>query len=69
MKKLIKRVYATTEPVTNSIDDYTFTADNVVEILSQIRELKDRDIALEATPGGKVQLIVDDDLYKVLVSL
>jgi len=67
MKKLIKRVYATTEPVTNSIDDYTFTADNVVEILSQIRELKDRDIALEATPGGKVQLIVDDDLYKVFV--
>lgn len=67
MKKLIKRVYATTEPVTNSIDDYTFTADNVVEILSQIRELKDRSIALEATPDGKVQLIVDDDLYKVFV--
>lgn len=67
MKKLIKRVYATTEPVTNSIDDYTFTADNVVEILSQIRELKDRNIALEAIPNGKVQLIVDDDLYKVFV--
>ena len=67
MKKLIKRVYATTEPVTKSIDDYTVTADNVVEILSQIRELKDRSIALEATPDGKVQLIVDDDLYKVFV--
>lgn len=67
MKKLIKQVYATTEPVTNSIDDYTFTADNVVEILSQIKELKDRSIALKATPDGKVQLIVDDDLYKVFV--
>ncbi len=65
MKKLIKRVYATTEPVTNSIDDYTFTADNVVEILSQIKELKDRDIALEATPDGKVQLTVGEDLYEV----
>lgn len=67
MKKLIKRVYATTEPVINSIDDYTFTADNVVEILSQIKDLKDRNIALEATPDGKVQLTVDDDLYKVFV--
>lgn len=67
MKKLIKRVYATIEPVNNSIDDYTFTADNVIEILSQIKELKDRSIALEATPGGKVKLIVDDDLYKVFV--
>ncbi len=65
MKKLIKRVYATTEPVTNSIDDYTFTADNVVEILSQIKELKDRSIALEATPDGKVQLIVGEDLYEI----
>ncbi len=65
MKKLIKRVYATTEPVTNSIDDYTFTADNVVEILSQIKELKDRSIALEATPDGKVQLTVGEDLYEV----
>lgn len=65
MKKLIKRVYATTEPVTNSIDDYTFTADNVVKILSQIKELKDRSIALEATPDGKVQLTVDEDLYEV----
>ena len=65
MKKLIKRVYATTEPVTNSIDDYTFTADNVVEILSQIKELKDRSIALEATPDGKVKLIVGEDLYEV----
>lgn len=65
MKKLIKRVYATTEPVTNSIDDYTFTADNVVEILSQIKELKDRSIALEATPDRKVQLIVGEDLYEV----
>ena len=65
MKKLIKRVYATTEPVTNSIDDYTFTADNVVEILSQIKELKDRSIVLEATPNGKVQLIVGEDLYEV----
>lgn len=67
MKKLIKRVYATTEPVINSIDDYTFTADNVVEIFSQIKDLKDRNIALEATPDGKVQLTVDDDLYKVFV--
>lgn len=67
MKKLIKRVYATTEPVINSIDDYTFTADNMVEILSQIKDLKDRNIALEATPDGKVQLTVDDDLYKVFV--
>lgn len=65
MKKLIKRVYATTEPVINSIDDYTFTADNVVEILSQIKELKDRSIVLEATPDGKVQLTVGEDLYKV----
>lgn len=65
MKKLIKRVYATTEPVTNSIDDYTFTADNVVEILSQIKELKDRSIALEATPDGKVQLTVGENLYEV----
>lgn len=65
MKKLIKRVYATTEPVTNSIDDYTFTADNVVEILSQIKELKDRSIVLEATPNGKVQLTVGEDLYEV----
>ena len=65
MKKLIKRVYATTEPVSNSIDDYTFTADNVVEILSQIKELKDRSIALEATPDGKVQLIVGEDLYEI----
>ncbi len=65
MKKLIKRVYATTEPVTNSIDDYTFTADNVVEILSQIKELKDRSIVLEATPDGKVQLTVGEDLYEV----
>lgn len=67
MKKLIKRVYATTEPVINSIDDYTFTADNVVEILSQIKDLKDRNIALEATPDGKVQLIVGEDLYEVFV--
>lgn len=65
MKKLIKRVYATTEPVTNSIDDYTFSADNVVEILSQIKELKDRSIALEATPDRKVQLIVGEDLYEI----
>ena len=65
MKKLIKRVYTTTEPVINSIDDYTFTADNVVEILSQIKELKDRSIALEATPDGKVQLTVGEDLYEV----
>lgn len=65
MKKLIKRVYATTEPVTNSIDDYTFTADNVVEILTQIKELKDRSIVLEATPDGKVQLTVGEDLYEV----
>ncbi len=65
MKKLIKRVYATTEPITNSIDDYTFTADNVVEILSQIKELKDRSIVLEATPDGKVQLTVGEDLYEV----
>ena len=65
MKKLIKRVYATTEPVTNSIDDYTFTADNVVEILSQIKELKDRSIVLEATPDGKVQLTVGEDVYEV----
>lgn len=65
MKKIIKRVYETTEPVTNSIDDYTFTADNVVEILSQIKELKDRSIALEATPDGKVQLTVGEDLYEV----
>lgn len=65
MKKLIKRVYATTEPVINSIHDYTFTADNVVEILSQIKELKDRSIALEATPDGKVQLIVGEDLYEI----
>ncbi len=65
MKKLIKRVYATTEPVTNSIDDYTFTADNVVEILSQIKELKDRSIALEATADGRVQLTVGEDLYEV----
>lgn len=65
MKKLIKRVYATTEPVINSIDDYTFTADNVVEILSQIKELKDRNIALEATPDEKVQLTVGEDLYEV----
>lgn len=65
MKKLIKRVYATTEPVTNSIDDYTFTADNVVEILSQIKELKDRSIVLEATPDGKIQLTVGEDLYEV----
>lgn len=65
MKKLIKRVYATTEPVTNSIDDYTFTTDNVVEILSQIKELKDRSIALEATPDGKVQIIVGEDLYEI----
>jgi len=66
MKKLIKRVYATTtEPVTNSIDDYTFTADNVVEILSQIKELKDRSIVLEATPDSKVQLAVGADLYEV----
>lgn len=65
MKKLIKRVYATTEPVINSIDDYTFTADNVVEILSQIKELKDRSIVLEATPDGKVQLTVGEDLYEV----
>ena len=62
MKKLIKRVYATTESVTNSIDDYTFTADNVVEILSQI---KDRSIALEATSDGKVQITVGEDLYEV----
>lgn len=65
MKSLIKRVYATTEPVINSIDDYTFTADNVLEILSQIKELKDRSIALEATPDGKVQLTVGEDLYEV----
>lgn len=65
MKKLIKRVYATTEPVTNSIDDYTFTADNVVEILSQIKELTDRSIALEAIPNGKVQLTVGEDLYEI----
>ncbi len=65
MKKLIKRVYATTEPITNSIDDYTFTADNVVEILTQIKELKDRSIVLEATPDGKVQLTVGEDLYEV----
>lgn len=65
MKKLIKRVYATIEPVTNSIDDYTFTADNVVEILSQIKELKDRNIALEAIPNGKVQLTVGEDLYEI----
>lgn len=65
MKKLIKRVYATTEPVTNSIDDYTFTADDVVEILSQIKDLKDRNIALEAAPDGKVQLTVGEDLYEV----
>ncbi|WP_294653228.1 hypothetical protein [uncultured Ruminococcus sp.] len=65
MKKLIKRVYATNESVTNSIDDYTFTADNVVEILSQIKELKDRSIALEATSDGKVQITVGEDLYEV----
>ena len=65
MKKLIKRVYATTEPVANSIDDYTFTAENVVEILSQIKELKDRSIALEATVDGRVQLNVGEDLYEV----
>ena len=65
MKKLIKRVYATNESVTNSIDDYTFTADNVVEILSQIKDLKDRNIALEAAPDGKVQLTVGEDLYEV----
>ena len=65
MKKLIKRVYATTESVTNSIDDYTLTADNVVEILSQIKELKDRSIALEATSDGKVQITVGEDLYEV----
>ena len=65
MKKLIKRVYATTESVTNSIDDYTFTADNVVEILSQIKELKDRSIALEATSDGKVPITVGEDLYEV----
>lgn len=65
MKKLIKRVYATTEPVINSIDDYTFTADNVLEILSQIKELENRSIALEVTPDGKVQLTVGEDLYEV----
>jgi len=65
MKKLIKQVYAVTEPVINSIDDYTFTADNVVEILSQIKELKNRSIALEATSDGRVQLTVGEDLYEV----
>lgn len=65
MKKLIKRVYATTEPINNSIYDYTFTADNVVEILSQIKELKGRSIALETTPDRKVQLIVGEDLYEI----
>lgn len=65
MKKLIKQVYATTESVANSIDDYTFTADNVVEILSQIKELKNRSIALEATSDGRVQLTVGEDLYEV----
>ena len=65
MKKLIKRVYANTNTATNSIDDYTFTADNVVEILSQIKELKNRSIALDVTADGKVQLTVDNDLYEV----
>lgn len=65
MKKLIKRVYANTNTATNSIDDYTFTADNVVDILSQIKELKNRSIALDVSADGKVQLTVDNDLYKV----
>jgi len=65
MKKLIKQVYTTTEPINNSIDDYTFTTDNIVEILSQIKELKNRSIALEATSDGKVQLTVGEDLYEV----
>lgn len=65
MKKLIKRVYANTNTATNSIDDYTFTADNVVEILSQIKELKNRSIALDITADGEVQLTVGEDLYEV----
>ena len=65
MKKLIKRVYANTNTATNSIDDYTFTADNVVDILSQIKELKNRSIALDVSADGKVQLTVGEDLYEV----
>lgn len=60
MKRLIRPVKASTELPSM---DIVFNPKEVVALLKEINELKDKDIKLGASPDGYVEFIIGDVVY------
>lgn len=64
MKRVKRRVYSATSPFDDKI---SFKPTEVLQLLSQIEELKNKDMSIEEAPSGNMQFVIDNAIYEIAV--
>ena len=52
----------------NVYDDISFSVTQILELLSQIAELRGKDISAEPAPSGDLRFLIGDSAYEIMGS-